>query len=711
MIIQTLHVLTISIFTFAAWLRNTKIEIMGGSDIKAPVAKKFPKELKIHGDTRIDNYYWLNERENPEVIQYLEAENAYLDTLMAHTKAFQQNLFEEMKGRIKEDDSTLPYRKDGYYYYARFEEGNEYKILCRKKDNLKAEEEITLNINELAEGYEFFNLGASSISTNNQIMAFAIDTVGRRIYEIKFKDLKSGEILDDVIQNVTGNLAWANDNKTLYYARQDPTTLRSFQIYKHTLGSDPKDDILVYEEKDSTFSCYVWKTKSKKYLMIGSSASLSSEVRYLDANNTEGEFKVLQKRENEHEYDVSHFGNEFFIRSNWNAQNFRLMKVHEENPSKENWKEVIPHRENTLLEAIEIFKNFLVIDERKEGLTKLRVIPWNGEEHYIDFGEEVYMAYISANPEFDSNILRFGYSSLTTPVSVFDYDMNTRSKELMKQQEVMGDFSSKNYKAERSYATAEDGTQIPMSIVYHKNVKIDGKSPCLIYGYGSYGSTIDPYFSSVRLSLLDRGFVFAIAHIRGGQINGRDWYENGKFFKKKNTFTDFIACSEHLIEKKYSAPDQLFAMGGSAGGLLMGAIANMRPELYKGIVAAVPFVDVVTTMLDDSIPLTTGEYDEWGNPNEKDYYEYILSYSPYDQVKEQKYPNMLVTTGLHDSQVQYWEPAKWVAKLREMKTDKNLLFLHTNMEAGHGGASGRFTSLKETAMEYAFILDLAGIKS
>ncbi|MEQ8359232.1 MAG: S9 family peptidase [Cytophagales bacterium] len=684
---------------------------MNKAQIQAPIAKKIPKKLSKHGHTRIDNYYWLNDRENPEVLNYLEAENKYLDTILAHTKAFQQDLFEEMKGRIKEDDSSLPYRKDGFFYYSRYEEGMEYQILCRKKGSLKAREEITLNLNELAAGYDFFNLGSSSISTNNMLMAFAIDTLGRRIYEIKFKDLKSGKFLDDVISNVTGNLAWANDNKTLFYARQDPTTLRSFQIYKHELGTNPEDDKLIYEEKDEAFGCYVWKTKSRKYLMIGSYATLSSEIRYLHTENTNGEFKVLQTREENHEYDVSHFGNEFFIRSNWKAKNFRLLKVNEDNPSKKNWEEVIPHRENTLLESIEIFKDYLVLDERSEGLTNIRVIPWAGEEYYIDFGEEVYTAFISTNPEFDTEVLRYGYSSPTTPVSSFDYNMGTKKRKLMKQQEVIGEFSSKNYKADRSYAQAEDGTRIPISIVYRKNLRKKGKNPCLIYGYGSYGSTIDPYFSSVRLSLLDRGFVFAIAHIRGGQINGREWYEDGKFLKKENTFKDFIACSEHLIEKKYSDPNNLFAMGGSAGGLLMGAIVNMRPDLYKGIVAAVPFVDVVTTMLDESIPLTTGEYDEWGNPNDKKYYDYILSYSPYDQVKKQNYPHMLITTGLHDSQVQYWEPAKWVAKLREMKTDDNLLLLHTNMEAGHGGASGRFTSLKETAMEYAFILDLAGIKS
>ncbi len=684
---------------------------MSRPEIKAPIANKIPKELKIHGETRIDNYYWLNKREDPEVLKYLETENAYLDTMLAHTKAFQNSLFEEMKGRIKEDDQSLPYKQDGYFYYTRYEEGKEYPINCRKKGSLEAEEEIMFNQNEMAEGFDYFNMGSRDISSNNKIMAFATDTVGRRVYQIQFKDLSTGEIFEDIIRDVTGNLAWANDNQTLFYARHDPTTLRSFQIYKHKLGTNPEEDTLVYEESDEIFGAYVWKTKSKEYIMIGAYATPSSEVRYLKADNPDGEFQILQKREENHEFDVSHFEDRFYIRTNWKAKNFRLMEVDAKNPGKENWKELIPHRDDVYFEGIEIFKEYLVIDERKEGLSHLRVMPWHGgEEYYIDFGEDVYTAYASINPDFDSKVLRYGYSSLTTPNSTFDFNMETKEKTLMKQQEVIGDFSADNYKAERSYAQAKDGTKIPMSIVYRKGTKLNGESPCLIYGYGSYGLTIDPHFSLVRLSLLDRGFVYAIAHIRGGQINGRDWYEDGKFFNKKNTFTDFIACSEHLIEKKYSDPDNLFAMGGSAGGLLMGAIINMRPELYKGIVAAVPFVDVVTTMLDDSIPLTTGEYDEWGNPNDKDYYHYILSYSPYDQVKKQSYPNMLVTTGLHDSQVQYWEPAKWVAKLREMKTDDNLLVLYTNLDAGHGGASGRFTRLKETAMEYAFILDLAGIK-
>ncbi len=699
----------IALTTFAAC---NKLSKMNANEmiIEVPKAKKIPKELTAHGDTRIDNYYWLRERDNPEVIDYLNAENEYLKKMLAHTDSFQEKLFLEMKGRIKENDQSLPYKKDGYYYYARYEEGLEYAINCRKKESLENAEEIIFNQNELAEGYDYFSMGDMSISTDNNLVAFATDTMGSRIYQIQFKDLNSGKILDDLIPNVTGNLCWANDSKTIFYSRMDPVTLRSYQIYRHEIGTSPDNDQLVYEELDETFSAYVWRTKSKKYIMISSSATLSSEIRFLSADEPKSEFKILQPREDDHEYDVSHFGDKFYIRTNLNARNFKLMEVSVNQTSKENWKDLISHREDVFLEGIEIFKDFLVVDERKEGLTNLRIMPWKGEAYYLDFGEDVYTAYVSTNPDFDTKILRYGYSSLTTPNSIFDFNMETKSKELMKQQEVLGDFDPGNYKSERIYATANDGKKIPMSLVYKNDFKKDGSNPCLIYGYGSYGNTIDPYFSSLRLSLLDRGFVFVIAHVRGGQIYGRDWYEDGKFFNKMNTFTDFIACSEHLINQKYSAKDKLFAMGGSAGGLLMGAIMNIKPELYKGIVAVVPFVDIVTTMLDDSIPLTTGEYDEWGDPNYKEYYEYMLSYSPYDQVKAMDYPNVLVTTGLHDSQVQYWEPAKWVAKLREIKTDNNLLLMHINMDAGHGGASGRFERIKETALEYAFILDLAGIK-
>ncbi|PKQ70960.1 S9 family peptidase [Raineya orbicola] len=679
----------------------------------APKAAIKPKELITHGHKRIDNYYWLNERENPEVIAYLKAENEYLEQMLAPSKVLREKLFEEIKGRIKEDDESLPYKYKGYYYYTRFEKGKEYAINCRKKGTLQAKEEILIDQNELAKGKKYFALGALSISTNNQIMAYATDTVGRRIYNIYFKDLSTGKNLPDVIQNVTGNIVWANDNKTLFYSRQDLQTLRSFQIYKHTLGSDSSKDELIYEEKDVQFSCYLGKSKSEKYLMIISSSTLSSETRYLDADKPNGSFKVFLPRQKDHLYSVSHFEDKFYIVTNLNAPNFKLMETAiKKTDDVSAWKEVIGHRKDVFLEDIEIFKDFLVVSERKAGLLNLRVIRWKDKsEHYLDFGEPAYTAYVSVNPDFDSKILRYGYTSFSTPNSIYDYDMEKRTKKLMKQQEVLGGkFDPKNYITERIYVEARDGAKIPVSIVYHKNTKKDGSAPLLQYAYGSYGASMDVYFSYSRLSLLDRGFIYALCHIRGGQEMGRAWYDNGKMFKKKNTFYDFIDCSIYLLENKYTSKDRLFAEGGSAGGLLMGAVANMRPDLYKGIIAKVPFVDVVTTMLDESIPLTTGEFDEWGNPKNIDSYIYMLSYSPYDQVEPQKYPHMLVTTGLHDSQVQYWEPAKWVAKLRTMKTDNNMLLLYTNMDAGHGGASGRFQAIKETALNYAFMFQILGIK-
>ena len=677
--------------------------------IKPPVAEKIKKELTIHGDTRIDNYYWLNERENPKVIEYLKAENEYKEAVMKHTETLQENLYNEIVGRIKQTDMSVPFKTEGYYYYSRFEEGKEYPVYCRKKESLKAEEEILLNVNEMAEGYGFYHVAGLTVSTNNNLIAFGVDTVSRRKYTIHFKDLTTGEILPDEIPNTAGQAAWANDNKTVFYSIKDDS-LRSYKIFKHILGSEVSADKEIFHEKDVTFDTYVYKCKSKKYLFIASNSTLSTEYQYLDADSPDGKFKIIQPREKDLEYDVDHYKDNFYIRTNLDAKNFRLVETPVNKTSKENWTEVIPHRVDVLLEGFEIFKNFLVVSERKDGLIQLRVIKWDGrEDHYIDFGEETYMAYISNNPEFDTDLLRFGYTSLTTPRSTFDYDMNTMEKKLLKQQEVVGDFDSDNYHAERLYATAKDGVKIPISLVYKKGLEKNGDNPLLLYGYGSYGASMNASFSSVRLSLLDRGFVYALAHIRGGQEMGRYWYEDGKLLKKKNTFTDFIACAEHLITEKFTSPSKLFTSGASAGGLLMGAVLNMRPDLFKGVIAGVPYVDVVTTMLDDSVPLTTGEYDEWGNPNNKEYYDYMLSYSPYDNVKAKDYPALLVTTGLHDSQVQYWEPAKWVAKLRELKTDDNILLLHTNMEAGHGGVSGRFRRYKETALEYAFMLDLIGI--
>jgi oligopeptidase B len=677
-----------------------------------PKAKKIEKKLEIFDDVRIDNYYWLNDREDQEVIDYLNAENDYLKADLKHTEKFQEDLFEEMKSRIKEDDESVPYKKDGYYYITKFKKGNEYPIYIRKKESLNAEDDIMFDVNVMAKDFDYYQLGGISISTNNTIAAYGVDTVSRRIYTIRFKNLETGELYDDVIEGTTGGCTWANDNKTVFYTRKDEQTLRSFKVFKHILGTDSADDIEIYHEEDDTFNTFVYKTKSKKYLVIGSSHSISSEYRILDANTPDGEFKIFQEREKNHEYSFGHYNGEFYIHTNLDAQNFRLMKTSENKTEKENWTEFIAHREDVMLEGLEIFKNYFVLEERENGLNKIRIQTWDGKvDYYLPFYEEAYSAGVGSNPEFDSEVLRYGYNSLTTPSSVIEFNMKTKEQIVLKEHEVLGDFDKENYASERVWATANDGTKVPVTMVYKKGMKKDGKSPLLLYAYGSYGHTIDPYFSSIRLSLLDRGFTYAIAHIRGGQYLGRKWYEDGKMLKKKNTFTDFINVAEFLIDEKYTSADHLYAMGGSAGGLLTGAVINMKPEIFNGVVSAVPFVDVVTTMLDDSIPLTTGEYDEWGNPNEEEYYFYMKSYSPYDNVEAKDYPHMLVTTGLHDSQVQYWEPAKWVAKLRELKTDNNRLLLHTDMKTGHGGASGRFESLKEVALEYAFLFDLEGIRN
>ena len=681
--------------------------------INPPVAKIIPKTLEKHGDKRIDNYYWLNERENPEVIDYLNKENEYYQKSTAHTKQFQEDLFLEMKSRIKEDDSSVPYLYNGYYYITRYETGKDYPIYSRKKGSLDAKEEIMFDCNEMAKGQSYFNLSGISISEDNKWVAYGVDLVSRRQYTIHIKNLETGEILPVKLENTTGSSTWAGDNKTLFYTRKDAQTLRSDKIYKHTLGLEASTDVMVFHEKDDTFSTFVYKEKSKKYLVIGSSSTLTSEYQILDAKNPNGEFKIFQKRTRGLEYSISHYGDSFYIVTNKDkATNFKLMKTPETATAAENWKDLIGHRKDVLLEGIEIFKDYLVVEERSNGLNKIQIRPWNGKgEYYLPFSSETYTAYTTTNVDFDTEILRYGYQSMATPSSVIDFNMRTKEKKVLKEQEVLGGkFDKNNYIEERVWATAKDGTKVPISMVYRKGLKKDGKNPFLLYAYGSYGATMDPYFSSTRLSLLDRGFIYAIAHIRGGEDLGREWYENGKLLKKINTFTDFIDCSKFVIAENYTSSEHLYAEGGSAGGLLMGAIVNMNPELYNGVIAQVPFVDVITTMLDDTIPLTTGEYDEWGNPNEKKYYDYMLSYSPYDQVKAQAYPNMYVSTGLHDSQVQYWEPAKWVAKLRVMKTNDKQLFLDTNMDAGHGGASGRFEALKELAKEFTFLLDLEKIK-
>ena len=677
----------------------------------APDCEKNPKELIAHNDTRIDNYFWLNDRENPEVIDYLNRENAYTDAVMAPTEALQTELYNEIKGKIKEDDQSVPYFYNGYYYISRFEIGGEYVIKSRKKDNLDAPEEILLNCNELAAGKKYFQLGDNEITPNNEILAYSTDTVSRRKYDIHFKNLKTGKMYEETIPNTTGEMTWANDNKTIFYTKQDDETLRSYRIMRHTLGTPVDNDVLVYEEKNEEFDTYIFKTKSEKYLVIGASSTLTDEFQILNADTPTQPFKLFAPRKKGLEYEINHKGNTFYLKTNKDAPNFKIMVCDEKNTAIAAWKDFIPYSDATLTEDFDLFDDYIVISERKNGLSQLRVLNVkNNVSYYIEFNDPAYLSYTTTNIELETKILRYGYSSLTTPNSVFEFNMETKEQKLLKQSEVVGGHNPDDYISKRLFATARDGAIIPISLVYKKTTELTANTPLLQYAYGSYGINIDPTFSTSRLSLIDRGFVFAIAHVRGSETLGRQWYEDGKFLKKKNTFFDFIDCSKFLIEEGYTSPEKLFAEGGSAGGLLMGAVVNYNPELYKGVIAAVPFVDVLTTMLDASIPLTTGEYEEWGNPNDKKYYDYMKSYSPYDNVTAQHYPNMLVTTGLHDSQVQYWEPAKWVAKLRDLKTDNNLLLLKTNMEAGHGGASGRFEYLKEVALEYAFLITLAADK-
>ena len=677
---------------------------------KPPAATVRPQKLVNHGHTRVDNYYWLRERDSPEVLSHLKAENAWLDVSLAHIKPLREHLFDEFRTRIKQTDESVPYRKDGYFYYTRMEGGKNYPIFCRKRGALDAAEEILLDANRAAEGHGFFSVGDLEVSSRNDILAYATDTVGRRFYTVRFRHLGTGEELSDVIPDVTSSLAWANDNKTIFYVKQDSETLRAYRVYRHVLGASTGKDQLVFEEKDVTFHCAVARTKSKKYILIGTRQTVSTEYRYLDADTPGGEFRVFEPRQRDHEYSIDHYGDHFYVRTNDGAKNFRLMRAPVGATGRSDWEEVISGRPDTLLADFEIFASHLAVVERGDALVRLRIRPWSGDaEHYIAFDEPAYALGPMDNYDFNTELIRFQYSSLTTPQSVYDYNMSDRSRTLLKRTEVLGGFDSRNFVTERIHAPSQDGTRVPISLVYRKGFERNGTSPLLQYGYGSYGHSMDAAFSPFVVSLLDRGFVYAIAHIRGGQELGRQWYEDGKLLKKKNTFRDFIACTEYLVRNKHADPKRVYAMGGSAGGLLMGAVMNMRPDLYDGIIAAVPFVDVVTTMLDDSIPLTTFEYDEWGNPNEQTYYEYMLSYSPYDQVEAKAYPNLLVTTGLHDSQVQYWEPAKWVARLRALKTDKNRLLFYINMDAGHGGASARYRRYEEIALQYAFLLDLAQI--
>ena len=681
---------------------------MKKNELVEPMAKKIDKILKMHDHERNDEFYWLNERDNQEVIDYLNAENDYRDAYMKDYKNLENELFEEIKSRIKEDDTSVPYLDNGYYYYTRYEKGKQYPIYCRKKDNLSNPEEILIDANKMSEGHEYFRVGGINISPNNKIMAYSVDTVSRRLYTINFKNLESGEESSHSISNTSGGVTWANDNKTIFYNQKNTNTLRTERVMRHILNSDKNDEV-VFFESDDEFNLYSYKSKSGKYIMVVSGKTISDEISFLSADSPNEDLKIFQKRIDGLEYSVDHFGDKWYIRTNMNgAQNFKLMQCNEEYTSSKNWKEFIQHRESVLLEGVEVFDDFMVITERENGQRRFNVISNNdGQSHYIDFEEEVFSVYSSVNLEISSTKFRYGYSSMTTPNSTIEYDMNSRKKTILKESEVMGgNFDKNNYESKLVWANARDGKKVPISLVYKKDTYVEGKNPLLLYGYGSYGSTNSAGFSSVRLSLLDRGFVYAIAHIRGSQYLGRQWYEDGKMFNKKNTFWDFIDSAKYLGENNYVDKNQIFAMGGSAGGLLMGAVTNMEPEVFKGIIAGVPFVDVVTTMLDETIPLTTFEFDEWGDPKDKDSYFYMLSYSPYDQVEEKDYPAIFITTGYHDSQVQYFEPAKWIARLRDRRTNKKPLLMYCNMDAGHGGASGRFEAYKETAMEYAFLISL-----
>lgn len=675
---------------------------------KPPQAKKIPKILKKHGDIRIDDYYWLNDKKNKDVLAYLKAENQFYESYMSDSKELESQLYQELKNRIREDDSSVPYLYNQYYYITRFEKGKEYPIYSRKYKSLDAPEEILFDCNEMAVGHDYYKLGGIEISPDNRTAAFFVDLVGNRICSLHFKDLTTNKILPIVIENVTGVCAWANDNQTLFYSKQNEVTLRSDTILRINIeSSHPKED-LVYFEEDDTFDVFVYREKSNKYLVIGSTSTLTSEYQILLADTPYSDFNIFQTRMPGVEYSISHYENSFYIITNKDeATNFKIMRTPENKTSVQNWEEYILHNEDVLIEDLDVFKEYLVVSEREKGLSQIKIIPQNGESYYIKFNNETYTTYTTSNAEFDTPILRYGYQSLTTPPSIIDFDMRTKEQEVKKEQEILDvNFNKDNYVSERVWAQSHDGVQVPMSVVYKKGIQLDGNNPLLQYGYGSYGYTIDPTFSASRLSLLDRGFIFVIAHVRGSEYLGRSWYEEGKLLKKKNTFLDFIACSKYLIKNKYTNPNRLYIQGGSAGGLLVGVVLNSAPELYHGAIADVPFVDIVTTMLDDTIPLTTGEYDEWGNPNQLEYYEYMKSYSPYDNVKNQEYPHLLVTTGLYDTQVQYWEPAKWVALLRERKLGDSLLFLETNMKAGHGGSSGRLETLKEIAKEFSFLLKL-----
>jgi oligopeptidase B len=677
-----------------------------------PQAKQINHVHDKHGHKRVDPYQWMVERDTAEVISYLEEENAYYDSCTAHTDLLKDALFEEIKGRIKEDDESVPTLINGYWYYTKMKKGDSYPYYYRREDKNAAMEELLFNVNDMAMGYDFYNLSGMNVSQDNNLVAYGVDTTGRRQYTIYIKNLDTNQVFNQTIALTTGGSVWANDNKTLFFTRKDEKTLRANKIFKYVLGGDAEQSELVYEEHDEIFNCHVYKTMSDQFIMIQSSSTLNDELRFVNANTVDVPFTILQERTQELEYNVSHYQDYFYILTNKDgATNFKVMRTLVTAPQAANWEDVIPHNPASLIEGLDIFEKYMVITDRFNGLNRIHIKSWDDTvDYFLPFDNETYTAHTGGNYQFDTVKLRYQYQSLTMPASVIEFNMDDRSSKILKTQEVTdSNFNSANYTSERLWATASDGVKIPMSVVYRTDCKRDGGNPLLQYGYGSYGHTVDPYFSVARLSLLDRGFIFVIAHIRGGEYLGRSWYETGKMFEKRNSFTDFIAVSEFLIAQRYTTANQLYAAGGSAGGLLMGAVMNMAPHLYKGIMAAVPFVDVVTTMLDDSIPLTTGEYDEWGNPNHKESYDYMLSYSPYDQVTAQSYPSVLVTTGYHDSQVQYWEPAKWVARLRALRIDSNMLLFKTDMKSGHSGASGRYDSLKEVAIEYAFLLDMEGI--
>jgi oligopeptidase B len=679
-----------------------------GDSVKPPTARKSPKTTTIHGETLVDDYFWLREKSDPEVISYLEAENAYTDAVMKHSEGFQAALYKEMLARIKETDIEVPTRRGDYFYYSRTEQGKQYPILCRKRSSLSAKEEVYLDLNELAQGQKFFSLGPSSISDDGNLLAYSTDTTGFRQYTLHVKDLRTGQLMADTAERIT-SIEWASDNRTLFYTTEDPVSKRSDKFFRHRLGEKASD--LVYEEKDALFNIGADRARSKAFIFLTSNSFTSSEVRYIASDRPAEQPRLLLAREANHRYYVDHHGSLFYIRTDEGAKNFKLVSAPINDPQKKNWKEVIPHRKDVMLENTDFFADHMVIYERENGLQKFRITNLkSGQTHYVDFPEPVYAAFPTGNAEFNTTALRFRYTSLTTPSSVFDYDMQTRKRVLLKQTEVLGGYDAKQYQSERIYATASDGTRIPISLVYKKDLKKDGTRPLLLEGYGAYGFPLSVGFASTRLSLLDRGVVYAMAHIRGGGEMGETWHDQGKMMLKKNTFTDFISVAEHLVREKYTSKDWLIITGGSAGGLLMGAVLNMRPDLFKAALVRVPFVDVINTMLDESLPLTVGEFQEWGNPKDKAAYEYMKSYSPYDNVAAKEYPAILVRTSLNDSQVMYFEPAKYVAKLRAMKTDHNPLLFKIHMGGGgHGGLSGRYDALKEQAFDYTWMLEQWGI--